>query len=119
MTISVMILLTAFGLAAPQGFTRDQYSHGQAMKMKDDSSRPMTGPMSTGACRGFVILPNGYAVLSGISDQGGQSGETHAHHGSKQAMSHGHITDNKGGHDKSMAQMSTDHLMGWLPPVRP
>jgi hypothetical protein len=30
-------------------------------------------------------------------------------------MSHGHITDNKGGHDKSMAQMSTDHLMGLRP----
>jgi hypothetical protein len=59
-----------------------------------------------------VILENGYAVLSGISDQGGQSGETHAHHSSKETKSRDPMTDDKSGHDKSMAQMGKDHLMG-------
>jgi len=68
--------------------------------------------MAAGACRGFVILPNGYAVLSGISEQGGQSGESHAHHGGKQSKSQDQGTENKSGHDKSMAQMGKNHLMG-------
>jgi len=72
----------------------------------------MTGSMSKGVCRGFVILENGYAVLSGISDQGGQSGETHVHDSSKETRSPDHMTDDKSGHDKSMAQMGKDHLMG-------
>jgi hypothetical protein len=107
-----MILLTAFGLAGPLDFARGQHSDGQGQKMKGDGTHPMTGSAPTRACRGFVILPNGYAVLSGISDQGGQSGETHAHHDSRQTMSHGQMTDGKSGHDKSMARMGDDHLMG-------
>jgi hypothetical protein len=80
--------------------------------MKDHSSDAMSGSMSAGACKGFVVLPNGYAVLSGISDQGGQSRESHSHGGAKQAMSHDHMADDKSGDGKSMAQMGKDHLMG-------
>jgi hypothetical protein len=70
--------------------------------MKHDSAHPTTSSLSMGECRGFVVLPNGYAVLSGITDLPGKSGEFHASHGNNQSMTHGGMADDKGGPDKPM-----------------
>lgn len=104
MKSSVALLIAALGIAAPQAFARDQHAEGQHLKMNDDHSRSMAASMSPGACRGFVILPNGYAVLSGISDPADHRGATRTHQGVK--------TESESGHDASMAQTGKDHLMG-------
>jgi hypothetical protein len=103
-------LITAGALAVPLGIARGQ--HGQDQKIEHKSTHPMTSSMSTGECRGFVVLPNGYAALSGITDQPGKSGDSHTAHASKQTMAHGNMKDSKSGHEKPMAQMGNDHLMG-------
>jgi hypothetical protein len=104
MKVLRLIVLTALGLAAPLGFARGQHN--------EHSQNSKTNTLSSATCRGFVILPNGYAVLSGISNQGRQSDEAHADHSGNQMMYHGHTTENETSHNKSIGSMGEDSLMG-------
>jgi hypothetical protein len=73
-----------------------------------------------GACHGFVVLPNGFAVLSGMPTIS-ESGSAHAHHGDTSAggaMAHqGHdkMQHQGNGHAEHGGQMATtkSHLIGY------
>jgi hypothetical protein len=66
------------------------WSLAQPMITDDDQVAPTTAP-SRGPCQGFVVLPNGYAVLSGLSAEA-----TRAHL-----------------QGRGPSGSSTDHLMGY------
>lgn len=105
----VMLLVGALGLAAPWGVAKSL--HGDDQKAQHDGSHLVSNAMSPATCKGFVVLPNGYAVLSGISDQASHPGESHSHHGIQQAESLKPMTGDKSAHDHPIAQTSKDHLM--------
>ncbi len=82
------VLLAAAGGAAGQ---THQHGHGKSGHMAAEAA----------ACKGFVVLSNGYAVMSGMSEKGGHGtmamggghgqGMTHGGHGRSHAgTEHGH-----------------------------
>lgn len=86
--LSLVVLLAFYGSSAAQssGTKHGEMKHGH---MQD----------STEICRGFLVLKNGYAVMSGMSEKGGGG---HGHHG------HGDSGSMAMNHDAGMQ----DHLMG-------
>lgn len=79
-------------------------------QMKNNESVKSMHSMKMEACRGFAVLPNGYAVLSGMVHEQEMGGMHHGHHGNGEAsMSEMHGAAGPSG---GMAAMGKDHLMG-------
>jgi hypothetical protein len=105
------VVLVWYGVVAAQSSTMKQsgMEHGPMHEHSTQSK----------SCRGFVVLPNGYAVMSGMSEMGGMSGmSSHGH----DAMKHDGMEMKPGDMQSSAAHHSMesmehqagmkDHLMG-------
>lgn len=83
------LLLVWYGAAAAQSSTMKQggMEHGP---MEEHSTQSTS-------CRGFVVLPNGYAVMSGMSEMGGMS----------EMSGHGHDTMGHAGMEMKPGDMQS------------
>jgi hypothetical protein len=84
-------------------------------RAKADEARPQVGSV----CRGFVVLPNGYAVLSGMpaahEHEGRQAHHDASHQTKAMAPQHEQMQHKSHGHAEGMRQPAgaPPHLMGY------